>query len=222
MERQEENPLFIAQSGPLDGQRWAIRESLVIGRDPDCDVIVTTPDKQVSRRHAKITVTAKGLTVEDLGSKNGTHVNGQRIERPTLLQDGDTVQVALAQQFVYLSSDATVPLEMGTPGAAPLGAGLLRLDPRARRVWVGKSEVAPPLSVAQFNMLELLYNSKGMVVSRNQLIHAVWGEEQAYDVSNQALDALVRRLRDRLAEVDPTHEFVITVRGHGLRLENPS
>ncbi|TAK11280.1 MAG: FHA domain-containing protein [Anaerolineae bacterium] len=222
MERQEENPLFIAQSGPLDGQRWVIRESLVIGRDPDCDVIVTTPDKQVSRRHAQITVTAKGLTVEDLGSKNGTHVNGQRIEGPTILQDGDTVQVALAQQFVYLSSDATVPLEMGTPGGAPLGKGLLRLDPRARRVWVGNHEVAPPLSVAQFTMMELLYNAHGMVVSRNELIQAVWGEEQAYDVSNQALDALVRRLRDRLAEADDDHEFVVTVRGHGLRLENPS
>ena len=105
---------------------------------------------------------------------------------------------------------------------APLGKGLLRLDPRARRVWVGNREVAPPLSVAQFTMMELLYNAHGMVVSRNELIQAVWGEEQAYDVSNQALDALVRRLRDRLAETDDDHEFVVTVRGHGLRLENPS
>jgi DNA-binding response OmpR family regulator len=47
----------------------------------------------------------------------------------------------------------------------------------------------------------------------------VWGEEQAYDVSNQALDALVRRLRDRLAELDE-HNFIVTVRGHGLRLDN--
>ena len=38
---------------------------------------------------------------------------------------------------------------------------------------------------------------------------------------NQALDALVRRLRDRLAETQPDHNFIITVRGHGLRLDNP-
>ena len=38
---------------------------------------------------------------------------------------------------------------------------------------------------------------------------------------DQALDALIRRLRDRLAEADPGHEYVVTVRGHGLRLENP-
>jgi DNA-binding response OmpR family regulator len=53
------------------------------------------------------------------------------------------------------------------------------------------------------------------------LIAAVWGEEHAYEVSNQALDALVRRLRDRLSEIDPKNNFIVTVRGHGLRLENP-
>jgi DNA-binding response OmpR family regulator len=48
----------------------------------------------------------------------------------------------------------------------------------------------------------------------------VWGED-ALGISEQALDALVRRLRERLAELEPNHEFVVTVRGHGLRLENP-
>lgn len=221
MERPEENPLFIAQSGPLDGQRWVVLDSLLIGRDPDCDVIVVTPDKQVSRHHARLMQTSEGLLLEDLGSKNGTHVNNRRIEEPVILQDGDTVQVALAQQFVYLSSDATVPLELGA-AAPPLAAGLLRLDKRARRVWVGNREVTPPLSVAQFTMLQLLYGAAGQVVSRHELIEAVWGSEHSYDVSNQALDALVRRLRDRLAEIDDEHEFVVTVRGHGLRLENPA
>jgi DNA-binding response OmpR family regulator len=41
-------------------------------------------------------------------------------------------------------------------------------------------------------------------------------------ISEQALDALIRRLRDRLAEIDPTQQFLITVRGHGLRLDNPT
>ncbi len=41
------------------------------------------------------------------------------------------------------------------------------------------------------------------------------------DISEQALDALVRRLRDRIAHVDSSHEYIVTVRGHGLRLENP-
>jgi len=40
-------------------------------------------------------------------------------------------------------------------------------------------------------------------------------------VSQQAIDALVRRLRDRLFELDAEHQYVVTVRGHGFRLDNP-
>jgi pSer/pThr/pTyr-binding forkhead associated (FHA) protein len=216
----EELPVLIAQTGPLDGQRWKIKDDLTIGRDPECDLVVTTPDKQVSRHHAHLRVTSEGILLEDLGSKNGTHHNGTRLTEPVLLEDGDTFQIALAQQFMYLSSDSTVPLEVeGLEGALMEGQRLL-LDKRSRRVWVGKNEINPPLSVAQFSMLDLLYQADGEVVSRHDLIVAVWGEEHAYEVSNQALDALVRRLRDRIAEVNDTHNFIVTVRGHGLRLEN--
>lgn len=59
------------------------------------------------------------------------------------------------------------------------------------------------------------------MIDRKELIESVWGEEDAVGVSEQALDALIRRLRDRLAAVDPTHPYIVTVRGHGLRLDNP-
>lgn len=217
----EELPVLIAQTGPLDGQRWTLHDTLVIGRDPECDLVIVTPDKQVSRQHAQLKVIGEGVVLEDLGSKNGTHHNGKKLLEQTLLEDGDTIQIALAQQFVYLSSDATVPLETEGLERAVMQGHRLRLDKRSRRVWVGEYEINPPLSVAQFAMLDLLYRAEGEVVSRHDLIVAVWGEEHAYEVSNQALDALVRRLRDRIAEVDDTHGFIVTVRGHGLRLENP-
>ena len=50
---------------------------------------------------------------------------------------------------------------------------------------------------------------------------SVWGEDDAIGVSEQAVDALVRRLRDRLASIDSSHAYIVTVRGHGLRLDNP-
>jgi DNA-binding response OmpR family regulator len=65
-----------------------------------------------------------------------------------------------------------------------------------------------------------LYEQEGEVVSRPALIAAVWGEDQMMGVSDQALDALVRRLRDRLAALDPEHQYIVTVRGHGIRLDN--
>ena len=50
---------------------------------------------------------------------------------------------------------------------------------------------------------------------------AVWGDKEAVGVSEQALDALVRRLRDRLAATDARYNYLVTVRGYGLRLDNP-
>ena len=70
-------------------------------------------------------------------------------------------------------------------------------------------------------MLWLLYESQGQVVSRPDLVSIVWGDDQAAGVSDQALDALIRRLRDRLAALDRKHQYIVTVRGHGIRLDNP-
>ena len=58
------------------------------------------------------------------------------------------------------------------------------------------------------------------MVSREEVVGAVWANEAAAGISEQAIDALVRRLRERLAELDPEHAYVVTVRGHGFRLDN--
>jgi hypothetical protein len=211
-------PVLIAQSGPLNGQRWTIRHALVVGRDPSSEVVI--PDRQVSRFHARLTPAPEGTILEDMGSKNGTWHNGQRVKEPVILQDGDLLQIAVVQHFTFLSSDATMPMDNAwLPGTER--PGRLHLENRSRRVWVGQQEVLPPLSVPQFRLLQTLYEQQDKVVSRQDLINAVWGRE-AIGVSEQALDALVRRLRDRLALADPKNEYIVTLRGHGLRLENPS
>ena len=211
-------PVLIGQSGLLNGLCWPLEGTLLIGRDPECNVVIS--DRQVSRFHVRITTTPDGIQLEDLGSKNGSCLNGAQVNEPVYLQDGDLIQIALVQQFVFLSSDSTMPMDQrGRLNAA--GKGKLRLDPRSRRVWVGEEELIPPLSVPQFNLLNLLYNQTGDVVSRQDLMLAVWGEEEAISVSDQAMDALIRRLRYRIEEKDPDHTYIITVRGHGVRLDNP-
>lgn len=210
----EEAPLLVAQTGPLKGQRWTLSKPHLIGREPTCDVVV--PDRMVSRFHARITPTPEGMQLEDLGSKNGTHCNGNPVTKRVNLQDGDTLQIALCQQFVFLTSDATMPLaDVGTD------AGRLRLDLRSRRVWINEIPVDPPLSALQFHVLHVLYEREGQLVPREELVSASWGDDQAVGVSDQALDALLRRLRDRIAEIDPAHVYIVTVRGHGIRLDNP-
>jgi len=210
----EEFPLLVAQEGPLKGQRWQLSQTIVLGRENSCDVVIA--DRQISRFHARLTPTTEGVILEDLGSKNGTHHNGVPLTAPVVLQDGDLMSVAMAQQFLFLTSDATMPLLEGA--GMP---GRLMMDQKSRRVWVNQQQIVPPLSAQQFKLLWLLYESHGQVVSRPDLVSAVWGDEQAAGVSDQALDALIRRLRDRLATLDPTHQYIDTVRGHGIRLDNP-
>ena len=213
-EKQDEYPLLIAQEGPLKGQRWSISRALVLGRDHSCDVAIA--DRQVSRYHARLTPTAEGIILEDMGSKNGTHRNGEVLSGPVVLMDGDAIQVSLAQEFTFLTSDSTMPL--GESAGKP---GRLMMDLRSRRVWVNQQQVLPSLSAQQFKLLWMLYERQGQVINRADLVSTVWGEDQSVGVSDQALDALIRRLRDRLSALDPKHQYIDTVRGHGVRLDNP-
>lgn len=212
---QDDSPLLVAQDGPLKGQRWQLNKTIVLGREPNCDVVIA--DRQISRYHARLTPTPEGVILEDLGSKNGTHHNGTALTAPVVLQDGDLLSIAMAQQFLFLISDATTPLvESSFP------SGRLMMDLKSRRVWVNHQQLVPPLSAQQFKLLWLLYKNNGEVVSRPELVTEVWGDDQAAGVSDQALDALIRRLRDRLGSLDGTHQYIDTVRGHGIRLDNPS
>ena len=220
MNRTAELPVLIGQAGPLNGQRWVIGQVLMMGREPGCDIVI--PDRQVSRYHARLTPGPEGVLLEDLGSKNGTYVNANLISDPQMLQDSDLLQIALVQSFVFLSSDATMPMEGMDLPVISRASRRLFLDTRSRRVWVGTQEVLPPLSASQFRLLQALYDQQGEVVSRQQLVTAVWGGEEAFGVSDQALDALARRLRERLTTLDPRHNYILTVRGHGLRLDNPA
>jgi len=214
--KNSEYPFLIGCEGPLDGRRWLIRNVLVIGRDDSCDIVVS--DRQISRNHAQVSNTLEGVFIEDLGSKNGTYHNNKRVLSRQPLEDGDTIQIGLAQSFSFLSSDATLPLDDLPFNTSP--NRLLRLDMGAHRVWVNEVELEPSLSISQFTLLQALYLKQGEVVSRADVISAVWQEAPEW-VSEQALDALVRRLRERLEQVDETHDYIVTVRGHGLRLDNP-
>ena len=212
-------PVLIAQTGPQAGQRWNVaQEAFTIGRGGECDVVV--PDRQVSRVHARIRRGDGAFWIEDLESKNGTHVNGQRLlpGTPHRLQGGDMIQIALAFKLIFVGSEATVPLVAEGSDARP---GRLRMDRLARRVWIGEREIDPPLSVPQYHLLETLYDAADQVITRDDIVTAVWPEVMGEGVSEQSIDALVRRLRDRLAEIDPDHQYVVTVRGHGFRLDNP-
>jgi DNA-binding response OmpR family regulator len=179
------------------------------------------PDRLVSRHHAQIVWNAErsGYLLEDLFSKNGTFVNGLELAEPTILQDGDEVQIALRFKLAFVDAGETAPLTFEAPAGSVAGEHL-RIDEDTRQVLIQDRVLDPPLSPAQYRLLLLLKNAQGGVVSRDEVVRQVWPEAVEEGVSEQAIDALVRRLRERLAELDPTHTYIITVRGHGFRFEN--
>ena len=83
-------PALIVKNGPLAGQRLRVIAPLTFGRE-DVDVLMDAP--MVSRRHAVVRPLDGGLEIDDLGSTNGTWVNGERIEGATRLAAGDVIGV---------------------------------------------------------------------------------------------------------------------------------
>lgn len=209
--------LILERSDQEPGRRWSLsHERTIIGRDLDCDIVL--PDRLVSRHHALITWNPRTrvYVVEDLHSKNGTFVNGVELDGPRVLEDGDELQIALRFKLAFVDAGETAPLTFDLTPAQER----LRIDENTRQVIIAGQVLDPPLSPAQYRLLALLQSAQGNVVSRDELVRAVWPDAVEEGVSEQAIDALVRRLRERLAELDPAHQYVVTVRGHGFRLEN--
>jgi hypothetical protein len=187
---------------------------LSIGRDTTNDIVIE--HRLASRRHARFERDAAGFYVRDLDSTNGTFVNGEKIEGAHLLHTNDEVWIG-DTIITFRDPEATVkgtpPPIVRQPIAPPQEA--LRVDTRAKDVYLRGAIVEPPLTAKEFQLLELLYTHKGEVLSKDQIAKAVWDYE-VYDFN--AIDALVYRLRHRI-EIDPANpRHLVTVRGFGYKL----
>jgi pSer/pThr/pTyr-binding forkhead associated (FHA) protein len=83
----------------------------LIGRDGD--VAVWLESATISRHHACIRVTAGSITIEDLGSKNGTFVHGRRVDTPVALADSDGIRLGSMEVTVRLLGEGTTTATEG-------------------------------------------------------------------------------------------------------------
>ncbi len=98
---------FVMRSGPTPGATYSLEgDQLVIGRDSSSGVAIN--DAEVSRKHARLTFQGGKYVLEDLGSTNGTFVNGQRLGSAVVLKSGDVVSLGEQIVLMYesLSADA--------------------------------------------------------------------------------------------------------------------
>jgi len=107
--------VLVITQGPLAGRRIDLEGELVIGRE---GATLTIEDSELSRRHAAVRPVADGYEVEDLGSLNGTYVNGRRIDGPTRLTGGDAIK--LGKTVLELeAARAPMTVASATPLAPP-------------------------------------------------------------------------------------------------------
>jgi hypothetical protein len=183
------------------------RSSMTLGRGPESDVVLTNP--RVSRRHAQLTWDGEHFVIQDLGSKNGTRVNGDLIAAPTPIGDGDTLELADCR-LQFQTSAPTV-----TAILAPR-SGALSLDLATHEVRVRGELVA--LTPKEYRLLTLLHRRAGAVVTHEEIAAEVWPELGGAP-TEESLAQLVARLRRKVEEEPGDPRYVLTVRGFGYRLD---
>ncbi len=118
---------LVIRKGPQVGQVFHLdAHSLIIGRDPMSDITINDPE--ISRQHARLTLMEEGFQIEDLGSTNGTFVNGQRLSNePVSLQPGQAINMGSGVRLVYeiagtLESDVSTMVDEAPPWTAASAA----------------------------------------------------------------------------------------------------
>ena len=116
---------LVMREGPQPGQTFALEEDLLtLGRDPDNDIVIGDP--QVSRQHARITRQGSLTVIEDVGSLNGTFINGVRLTSPHTLDNGDVISLGDGVTLSYHSVEIVTTKPLGgqpTISAAPPSPG---------------------------------------------------------------------------------------------------
>ncbi len=115
-----------------------------------------------------------------------------------------------------------VPEAVAAGEAAPVTELLeereLHVDTVTQRVFVNGKELLPPLSREQYSLLTFLFENAGKVCLRDDIINRAWPDALG-GVSDEAVDALVHRVRDRLRAAGASKLFIVTIRGRGFRLD---
>jgi predicted component of type VI protein secretion system len=109
---------FVMRSGPTPGVTFPLEgEQLIIGRDASNGVAIN--DAEISRKHSRLSFQGGKYVLEDLGSTNGTFVNGQRLAGPVVLKPGDVVslgeQIVLMYDAINIDPGATIATMRQSP-----------------------------------------------------------------------------------------------------------
>ncbi len=198
------------QDGQYREMEWD-REAITIGRDGSNDIVIDHP--LASRRHARLERSDDGFIVRDLESTNGTYLNQERVEGVRHLHNQD--QIIIADTVIVFQDPEATMKGMLPPELLRAVREELRVDSRTKEVYIKGQILQPSLTVKEFQLLELLYQRRGQVISKDEIARQVWDYE-VFDYN--AIDALVYRLRQRIEPEPNGPRYLVTQRGFGYKL----
>ncbi len=114
----QSNFRLVMRSGPSVGKEYPLdKNELFIGRDLSNDIVINDPE--ISRRHSRLFMQGNTFAIEDLGSTNGTFVNGQRLMGPNMLRPGDVITFGERMSLVFESADFDQDATVVNPASRP-------------------------------------------------------------------------------------------------------
>ena len=133
------------------------RKQLIIGRDSRCGMVL--PGPQVSTRHAMIQQTPQGYVLTDLGSRNGTFVNGQRVQQ-ALLRGGERLRIGRTELDFAIPGTGAVPV---SPSQPPVGAATAYLAVMAGEQEFARYPVTPGTMLGRYTGCPVDLNADALV-----------------------------------------------------------
>lgn len=95
---------FVMRTGSDQGKKYPLEDpEIVIGRDPASNLVIN--DVEVSRKHARLIWQESNYVIEDIGSTNGTFINGERLNSPFVLHGGETISLG---ENISLGFESTI------------------------------------------------------------------------------------------------------------------
>ncbi|NPC86214.1 FHA domain-containing protein, partial [Pyxidicoccus fallax] len=128
-------PMLRGMVGPWAGRTYPLKGKVLVGRQPPA--LVLLEDDSVSRRHAELVASPTGVTVKDLGSANGTLLNGEPLgDEPVPLQPGDQLQFGVVE-MTFEAAEEEAPAGLARRGAGPIptrrGGAAVEAAPASRK-----------------------------------------------------------------------------------------
>lgn len=196
-----------------------INASSVIAGNSDA-VDIKLGNRFVSRRHFQIRFESDVFYISDLGSTNGTYLNGSKLDpnQEQILRDGDSVGLGVDEVLLIFSGPAgTVRIDTSVIARAiQSDNGDLVVDSSSRDVWVRGGKLLS-LPRKEFDILECLSQNRGQAVSRDEIAAAGW-PERPDDVPNSDIDQYIRRLRRKIEENPSEPTIILTRVGYGYTI----